>query len=47
MGKELTGTLRNTFIISPNGQIAKTYKGVNPKNHASQIINDLKSLQKI
>lgn len=46
MGKEFTGTLRNTFIINPGGQIAKTYKGVNPKNHANQIINDLTELQK-
>ncbi|MEO6761399.1 MAG: thioredoxin-dependent thiol peroxidase [Candidatus Saccharimonadales bacterium] len=45
MGREFFGTQRNTFIINPNGQIAKEYIGVNPKDHAGQIIADLKSLQ--
>lgn len=45
MGKEYQGTLRNTFIINPKGQIAKSYFGVNPKDHATEIINDLKILQ--
>lgn len=46
MGKEFTGTLRNTFIINPSGKIAKTYIGANPKKHAGEIINDLTELQK-
>ena len=46
MGKEYMGTQRNTFIISPDGMIAEEYIGVNPKEHAAQIIADLKSLQK-
>lgn len=46
MGREYMGTERNTFIISPDGQIAKEYRGVDPKTHASQIISDLKTLQK-
>ncbi len=45
MGREYMGTQRNTFIISPDGRIAKEYLGVNPKNHAAQIIADLKNLQ--
>ena len=45
MGREYIGTERNTFIISPDGQIAKEYIGVDPKTHASQIIADLKQLQ--
>lgn len=45
MGREYMGTERNTFIISPEGQIAKEYLGVNPKEHAAQIIADLKNLQ--
>jgi len=45
MGQEYMGVERNTFIISPTGQIAKEYRGVNPKEHAAQIINDLKELQ--
>jgi peroxiredoxin Q/BCP len=45
MGREYIGTHRNTFIISPEGFIAKKYEGVNPKTHAAQIIKDLQTLQ--
>lgn len=45
MGKEFMGTKRNSFIINPEGKIVKTYKNVDPKKHADQIITDLKSLQ--
>ena len=45
MGREYIGTQRNTFIINPSGQIAKEYRGVDPKKHAAQIIADLKQLQ--
>lgn len=36
---------RNTFIISPKGEIVKEYKGVEPNDHAGDIITDLKELQ--
>jgi peroxiredoxin Q/BCP len=36
---------RNTFLISPKGEIVKEYKGVEPKEHALEIIDDLKELQ--
>ena len=45
MGREFLGTHRNTYVIDPDGTIAKEYIGVDPKVHASQIIADLKSLQ--
>ena len=45
MGREYIGTERNTFIISPEGMIAKEYRGVEPKTHAAQIISDLKALR--
>ncbi len=45
MGKEYMGTQRNTFIIGPDGGIYKQYIGVDPKDHANQIIKDLKQLQ--
>ena len=45
MGREYIGTQRNTFIISPDGKIAKEYHGVDPKTHAVQIIADLKKLR--
>lgn len=45
MGREFLGTHRNTFIIDPDGNIAKRYDGVDPKTHAQYIIKDLKALQ--
>lgn len=47
MGREFMGTLRNTFIVSPEGQIVKEYLGVDPKKHVAEIIADLKQLQAI
>jgi peroxiredoxin Q/BCP len=44
-GREFIGTLRNTFLINPDGMIVKEYLGVNPKTHATEIIQDLKVLQ--
>ncbi len=44
-GKTLLGTKRNTFIINPDGMIAKEYLGVDPATHAAKIIADLKALQ--
>jgi thioredoxin-dependent peroxiredoxin len=44
-GREYEGTLRNTFIIDPDGTIAKEYLGVDPKKHAVTIIQDLQKLQ--
>lgn len=38
------GTQRNTFIVSPDGYIVKEYKGVDPKQHSSEIIRDLSEL---
>ncbi|MCA9318502.1 peroxiredoxin [Candidatus Saccharibacteria bacterium] len=44
-GKEFLGTRRNTFLIRPDGTIAKEYRGVDPAKHAAEIIADLQSLQ--
>lgn len=45
MGREYEGTLRNTFLINPKGEIVKTYQKVSPTDHALQILNDFESLQ--
>jgi len=42
-GKE--GILRQTFIINPQGEIVKKYGRVTPAEHATQILNDLATLQ--
>lgn len=36
---------RETFIINPEGQLAKIYREVKPKEHSREIIADLQSLQ--
>lgn len=46
MGREYLGTHRDTFIINPEGGIAKKYEGVNPSTHVAEIIKDLQALQK-
>ena len=35
---------RNTFLIDPQGRIAKTYLNVNPSRNAADVIADLKNL---
>jgi len=37
---------RNTFIVDPEGNIAKIYLSVNPKTHSEMVLNDLNKLQK-
>jgi len=37
---------RNTFIIDPEGKIAKIYLSVNPKTHSEMVLSDLSNLQK-
>lgn len=44
MGREFEGTLRNTYLINPKGEIEKIYEKVNPLTHASEIISYLKDL---
>ena len=38
------GILRKTFIISPTGEIMKTYGRVTPLGHGDQVIAELKTL---
>lgn len=42
---ETEGTLRKTFLITPDGQIAKEYPAVDPAGHASQVLADLEALR--
>lgn len=36
---------RHTFIIDPQGRIAKVYRDVKPKEHSVEVIRDLEALQ--
>lgn len=44
MGREYMGTFRKSFLIDPKGKIAKIYEEVKPALHATEVINDLKTL---
>ena len=37
---------RNTFLISPEGKIAKVYLKVNPTGHSEEVLKDLAALKK-
>ena len=38
---------RHTFVIDPQGKLAKIYRDVKPKSHADEIFADLQQLQNI
>jgi peroxiredoxin Q/BCP len=44
MGREYMGILRTTFLIDPEGKIAKIYESVKPETHAEEVLADLKEL---
>lgn len=46
MGKIFDGVLRKTFLIDKKGMIAKKYNNVSPKDHAKEILKDIKELDK-
>jgi peroxiredoxin Q/BCP len=42
MGREFLGTLRVSFLINPEGNIAKVYEKVKPELHAEEVATDAK-----
>src|SRR2546425_2653991 len=44
--KGTTMAARNTFLINPEGKIAKVYTGVKPAEHSEQVLKDLAELRK-
>lgn len=45
-GKTVRGTNRISYLINPEGKIAKVYPEVDPANHALELLKDIKVLQK-
>jgi peroxiredoxin Q/BCP len=45
MGREYMGILRWSFLIDPNGHIAKIYEKVKPDEHAAEVLADVKALK--
>ena len=44
MGRKYLGISRTTFIVDPEGKIAKTFSKVNPPEHAKEVYEVIKSL---
>jgi thioredoxin-dependent peroxiredoxin len=44
MGKEFMGIIRSTFLIDPNGKIAKMWSKVKVKNHVDTVLQELSLL---
>jgi peroxiredoxin Q/BCP len=44
--KGMTMAARNTFLINPEGKIAKVYTGVKPAEHSDEVLKDLTELKK-
>ena len=45
MGREYQGIKRTSFLIDPNGKIAKVYENVKAVEHAPMVLADLAALQ--
>jgi thioredoxin-dependent peroxiredoxin len=45
-GKVVRGTNRITYLVAPDGKIAKAYPEVDPASHALQLLSDIKQIQK-
>lgn len=44
MGKVYDGIHRMSFLIGPDGKVAKTYPKVKPEEHAAEVLADVQSL---
>lgn len=47
IGKIYYGTLRTSFLINPEGKIAKIYEKVKPEKHIDEVLADLNSLNNL
>ena len=46
MGREFMGVIRSTFLINPKGKIVKIWGNVKVKDHAKEVLETLKDIQK-
>jgi peroxiredoxin Q/BCP len=44
-GRKYMGILRHSYLINPEGSIAKIYKKVKPPEHAEEVLRDLEALR--
>ncbi len=43
-GKQVRGIERSTFVITPDGQVARAWRGVKVPDHAQEVLNYVSSL---
>lgn len=44
-GRKVLGVVRSTFLISPDGRLAREWRGVKVPGHAQAVLDALKALQ--
>ncbi|MEP7326598.1 MAG: thioredoxin-dependent thiol peroxidase [Gemmatimonadota bacterium] len=44
-GRKYQGILRTTFVIGPDGTVARIFEKVKPKGHAGEVLDALKELK--
>jgi peroxiredoxin Q/BCP len=44
-GRTFDGVFRNTYIVAPDGTIARGFEGVSPADHADEVLDALNELQ--
>lgn len=44
MGREYMGIVRMSYLIDPDGNVAKVYPKVKPADHAEEVLADIKEL---
>jgi len=45
IGREYDGIFRASFLINPEGNIAKVYETVKPEHHVAEVLADIKALR--
>jgi len=43
-GNEFDGVFRNTYVVGPDGDVVLAYEGVDPEQHAQEILDDIENL---
>ena len=46
LGKKFMGIVRSTFLINSKGKISKIWSNVRVKDHAEEVVKELKTLAK-
>lgn len=40
-GNQVTGVFRNTFVVGPDGGVVAVYEGVDPEEHAAEVLEEI------